>query len=122
MNGIRWFGRSTVIVSWAASSKEKIRQKTGLLAAPSAGAKNPLSIPGFFSGVLNSSEIAREGSGSRQFRTVVLKYFKQRLNFLIPKGFGKRRTNGVNPAAKALFKKHVGIIERKGRILGEVFP
>jgi len=86
------------------------------------GSKNPLSIPGFFSGVLNSSEIAREGSGSRQFRTVVLKYFKQRLNFLIPKGFGKRRTNGVNPAAKALFKKHVGIIERKGRILGEVFP
>jgi hypothetical protein len=61
MNRIRWFGRSTVFVSGAASSREEIWQKTGRLAAPSAGAKNPLSIPGSFPGVLNSSEIAREG-------------------------------------------------------------
>jgi LacI family transcriptional regulator len=53
---------------------------------------------------------------------VVLNYFGQRLNLLIPKGFGKRQTNGLKPTSKALFKKHVGIIERNGRIVGEVFP
>ena len=63
MNGIRWFGRSTVFVSGAAPSKEEIWQKTGRLAALSARAKNPPSIPGSFPGVLDSSEIAGEGVG-----------------------------------------------------------